>query len=306
MRWFGWFRRKKVDEAAEAQAEIVTNSTMYGRSRTAGIPYVLPNDLEEMNRLDFQHYLLRQVFKGNYAAPIGNPTSILDVGTGTGRWAREMAATFPQANVVGLDVNEPPTDEAANSGRGPELRPPNYTFVAGNILEGLPFADASFDFVHMRLLVLAMPHDRWPFVVSELARVTRPAGWIESVEATTLEQGGPAMDLFMSWIVTMLAQRGIDFADGGKVGNLLRANGLVNVTDSKITLPFGDYGGRTGKLLMTDFFNGVMSYGGLMEAKGIATAEQFNQVVAQARADTSSPQARCVSPFYIAYGQRAL
>jgi ubiquinone/menaquinone biosynthesis C-methylase UbiE len=45
-----------------------------------------------MNRLDFQHFILRQAFKGNYAAPIRNPARILDVGTGTGRWATEMRA----------------------------------------------------------------------------------------------------------------------------------------------------------------------------------------------------------------------
>lgn len=63
---------------------------------------------------------------GNYAAPIGSPSSILDVGTGTGRWAREMAITFPNANVVGVDVNLSP-DDGASSRRTDDLRPPNHT-----------------------------------------------------------------------------------------------------------------------------------------------------------------------------------
>ncbi len=61
--------------------------TVRGRTHARGIPYVLPRDLEEMNRLDFQHYVLRQAFKGNFLAPVENPVAILDVGTGTGRWA---------------------------------------------------------------------------------------------------------------------------------------------------------------------------------------------------------------------------
>jgi hypothetical protein len=36
--------------------------TVGGRTHVRGIPYVLPRDLEEMNRLDFQHYVLRQAF----------------------------------------------------------------------------------------------------------------------------------------------------------------------------------------------------------------------------------------------------
>ena len=295
MRWFGWFRRKTPVVEGAAVAMIG------GRARKLGIPYVLPSDLEEMNRLDFQHFLLRQTFKGNFAAPIGEPRDILDVGSGTGRWAREMAQLFPTARVVGLDVNPPPVDEAAEAGRN-DPPPPNYSFAPGNILEGLPFPDASFDFVHMRLLVLAIPHDRWPYVVSELVRVTRPGGWVESVEATTLQHGGPAMDMLMDWINTLLARRGIVFADGAKVGELMRTAGLVNVTASDVALPFGEYGDRTARLLATDFFNGVKGYGGLLQ--GIATPEQFEQVIAAARADTAKPQTGCISPFHIAYGQR--
>jgi ubiquinone/menaquinone biosynthesis C-methylase UbiE len=133
---------------------------------------------------------LRYALRGNYASPIRDPHAILDVGSGTGRWAIEMANLFPRANVLGLDINPPPVDLLAE--RGMEMRPPNYAFVAGNLLEGLPFAERSFDFVHMRALVTAIPHDRWPYVIGELARVARPGGWVESLEVTFLEGGGPA------------------------------------------------------------------------------------------------------------------
>ena len=191
VRWFGWLRRKpgvKDDDVYKSSPRGV----MDGRKRTQGVPYLMPTDLEEMNRLDFQHYMLRYALRGNYAAPVGRPGSILDVGTGTGRWAREMAQLFPQANVVGVDVKLPPADSQAEEGKG-DLRPPNYAFVYGNLFEGLPFADGAFDFVHMRLLIKAIPHEKWPSVIKELIRVTRPGGWVESVETTILQQAGPAM-----------------------------------------------------------------------------------------------------------------
>src|SRR5215469_1382768 len=190
MRWFGWLRRRKKANGNGASSD---DSVMYGRKRTRGVPYMMPTDLEEMNRLDFQHYMLRYALRGNYATTIGHPSSILDVGTGTGRWAREMAQLFPQANVIGVDINLPPADSVAQEGKG-DARPPNYTFVTGNLFEGLPFGDNTFDFVHMRLLIMAIPHDQWPQVVRELVRVTRLGGWIESVETTVLQNGGPAMN----------------------------------------------------------------------------------------------------------------
>ncbi len=282
-------------------AELTT--TVGGRTHARGIPYVLPRDLEEMNRLDFQHYVLRQAFKGNFLAPVKNALAIVDVGTGTGRWAREVATVFPYANVIGLDLHAPPVDEKAEAG-GEEMRPPNYTFVPGNILEGLPFAGASFDFVHMRLLVLALPHDRWPFVANELIRVTRPGGWVESVEVIADEQGGPAVDQIMGWVAAMLQRRGIDIADGSRVGGLLQAQGLVNVFSRRIEVPIGVHGGRVGRLMATDILNGMQALRGPLEAQGLTTAAEFDRVFAEAKRAMESPRVHCVAPFYVAYGQR--
>lgn len=277
--------------------------TVGGRTHARGIPYILPRDLEEMNRLDFQHYVLRQAFKGNFVAPIQNPHAILDVGAGTGRWAREVATVFPTANVVGLDINPPKVDEHAEAG-GEELRPPNYAFVSGNVLEGLPFADGSFDFVHMRLLVLALPHDRWPFVISELIRVTRPGGWIESVEVIEDQQGGPAVDQIMTWVSAMLQRRGIDIADGSRVGTLLQAQGLGNVSSRRVEVPIGVHGGRVGKLMAADILNGMQAVRGPMEALGLTTAAEFDRMYAEAQRAMESPGVHCVAPFYISLGQR--
>ena len=56
-----------------------------------------------------------------YFAPLSHdnpPRKILDVGTGTGRWAIEMADEFPQAQVIGTDL----------SPIQPTIVPPNVRF----------------------------------------------------------------------------------------------------------------------------------------------------------------------------------
>src|SRR5579884_1268024 len=148
-----------------------------GRRHLIEHPYALPKDLTDQDRLKFQHYALRHVLKGNYVAPIPETvTRILDVGTGTGQWAYEMARQFPFAQVVGFDLEPPiiPTWEV----------PPNYHFVQGDLRYGLPFADHTFDFVHQRLLGAALPASSWSYTISELVRVTRPGGYIEVLEVT--------------------------------------------------------------------------------------------------------------------------
>ncbi len=301
MRWFGWLRKKPQE--AEMMAGAATGF-IAGRVRVRGVPYNLPRDLEEMNRLDFQHFIFRAALRGNYVAPIERPARILDVGTGTGRWARELAQEFPGAEVIGLDVNQPPADEAAEARRTHDLRPPNYRFVAGNVLEGLPFHDGQFDFVHMRLLVSGIPHEKWPFVVQELVRVTRPGGWVESVEAILPVDGGPVAEQLMEWIRAISRRRGVEIADATRVGELLRAAGLARVQSHLVPIPCGDYGGRIGKMMAADYFSGVKAVGGVIAAQGLASKEEFEQTLAQAMQDIASPRYRCVFPVYLAYGQR--
>jgi ubiquinone/menaquinone biosynthesis C-methylase UbiE len=304
MAWFGWpWRRRRAGHIRNLEAAPA--ALIAGRVRAVGVPYMLPRDTEEINRLDFQHYMLRYAFQGLYAAPLRDPHAILDVGTGTGLWAREMAQHFPHTQVVGLDLAPPPHDELANAGIGFDLRPPNYSFVAGNILEGLPFADGSFDFVHMRLVFFAIPADRWPFVIGELARVTRVGGWIESIEVASPRDGGPAVDMLVTWTTTLLARRGVDITIGPRIGDLLRAAGLSPVNAHTIPLPIGAYGGRVATMLARDFVSVQKSLGGPYVANGLTTDAEFTQTLATAQADLDSPEYRCVAPWYVSVGQRS-
>ncbi len=256
-----------------------------------------------MNRLDFQHYLFRAALRGNYAVPLVAPRRVLDVGTGTGRWAREMAQLFPQARVIGLDISPPPADSRPDALAEP--LPPNYTFEPGNVLEGLPFPDGSFDLTHMRLLVSAIPHDRWQLVVSELVRVTTSGGWVESVEPTLPTDGGPVAERLMDWIRAISAQRGVDITDATRVGERMTAAGLTRVTTRTIQIPCGAWGGRVGNMMVTDYFAGVRAVGGVIVARGLASQEQFDQTLEQALKDINSSRYQCYMPIHIAMGQRA-
>jgi len=302
---FGLFRKRTAVAEVDPGLDGSPTAVMGGRERVVGLPYALPADIEEINRLDFQHYMLRFAFRGNYAAPLVNPAAILDVGTGTGRWAIEMAQLFPQANVIGLDVKPPAVDEKAERNREMDVRPPNYRFVAGNLLEGLPFADASFDFVHMRLLFTAIPHDRWQAAVNELVRVTRPGGWVELVDSIGLANGGPNVELLMDWIRQLSWRRGVDLMDGGRIADYIRGAGLINVQAHRMDLPTGKYGGRLGTLVATDFVSVCRGYGGMIAASGLTTQEQFDATVAGMQAELDAPNCRCITPFFIAFGQRA-
>jgi len=172
------------------------------------------------------------------------------------------------------------------------------------VLKGLPFAAQSFDYVHQRLLVAAIPLARWPWVVAELSRVTAPGGWIELVEmGTTFHHMGPATKRFLPWWSAISASRGIDASYMSQLGSLLKHAGLSNIRAETRTLPVGKWGGRVGNLLAQDMLAGWPSMRPLAHTLlGIAPGT-FNEVMSQLEAEWNSDHT--TYELYFACGQTA-
>ncbi len=193
----------------------------------------------EIGQRDFQHFLLKRILKGNYLAPVPeNAASIIDVGAGSGYWAREMARAFPQAQVIGID-------QAASAQLS---QPGNYLFEQANVIKGLPYGHESFDFVHMRAMGLAIPAFHWSRVLRELARVSRPGGWIELVEASmTIFPAGEITRSWMDQIKKATEIFGIDLElTIPRLPAMLKEAGLRVVRMFHVDIPLGAWAGRLG------------------------------------------------------------
>jgi ubiquinone/menaquinone biosynthesis C-methylase UbiE len=295
MPWFFFRRRRTATPTTDDQGPLPPYFYAYRRRYRTDAPYILPTDLDEANRLDFQHFMVRSVMRGLYWAPILHPMSILDVGAGTGRWAREVAQIFPDANVIGLDLKGAPVNATG------QPDPDNVTFVQGNLLEGLPFADGLFDLVHQRFLISGIPQQKWPQAVTELARVTAPNGWVELVEAGLSDNNGPALRQLDTWVEEILARRDLDIRTGNRIGSFLQQAGLQQVTQRAVTLPLGAYGGRLGVLAEKDYFAAILAMRDLIASVGITDIATYDALVAQARQELQ--QGQVVWPVYVAYGQ---
>src|ERR1043165_6558905 len=81
-----------------------------------------------------------------------------------------MATNYPHVKFTGIDIS--PIQPS-------QVKPENFNFIQTNLLDGLPFADDTFDFVFQRLLVASIPKDKWPLVINELTRVLKPGGYLE-------------------------------------------------------------------------------------------------------------------------------
>src|SRR5579884_1077015 len=264
------------------------------RSREPGSPYLFPRHPEEVDRLDLQHFALREALGANFLAPVESPVRVLDVGTGTGQWGFEVGHQFPGALVVGFDLV-----------RGKPGAPPRYRHVRGNLLQGLPFQDGVFDFVHQRFLMAGIPVEAWPGAVRELVRVTRPGGWVELVEnPTRLLGAGPATERLFDLLLELAALLSLD-TEGVVFRSLdgyLRGAGLEEVARREVELPIGQWGGRVGSLLVTDFRTGCTRLCEVLGARSPGAAAEAEELLRRAMEELE--RHRAVFPIAVAYGRK--
>jgi len=107
--------------------------------------YWLPNDDEEISRLELQHLVWRLCLNGRlHIAPIPDDVHrVIDLGTGTGKWAIEFADLHPSADVTGTDL----------SPIQPISLPPNCQFIVDNVEDEWVYNEP-FDYIHSRMLCL--------------------------------------------------------------------------------------------------------------------------------------------------------
>ncbi|KAH9079525.1 S-adenosyl-L-methionine-dependent methyltransferase [Lactarius deliciosus] len=145
--------------------------------------YVMPADEDELRRFELLHRMIRFVF-GNkvYVGPVekvlsperdtgGEKLRVLDMGTGGGLWAVDMADEFPHVEVTGVDL----------APLQPRMVPSNCTFELCDLdARCLPYPSNSYDVVHARNMHSGIKN--YPHFLHELTRILRPGGVLILIE----------------------------------------------------------------------------------------------------------------------------
>ncbi|KAJ3292474.1 hypothetical protein HK104_005282 [Borealophlyctis nickersoniae] len=258
------------------------------KEEKAELIYSLPNDDEEIDRLHLQHYMQRWAFGGNFRAPVTAILSqagckVLDLGCGSGIWAMEIATDFPITIVTGVDIA--PIQAST-------IKPANLDFITHNILRPFPFADASYDYVHMRSLFLAIPDRQWPSVVAEIVRVLKPGGYVELVEPEMNENGPQLGEAFAEWykyFYDMTSAKGVGNVGPSLKHYLLSTNAIDDIEEQVRVLPAcaspDPTLDRLAVLFRQDYLSATAALKPAILARGKISEIEYDKLVADAHED---------------------
>lgn len=125
----------------------------------------------ETNRVDLHRENICRYLKEHVT-----PSSILDVGCGTGGLSVALALTFPGASINGVDPDERSVRAAEVRAAGYDV---NIAFRPITPNSGMPFEGARFDLITCTSVIEFVTNmsDRVR-MIEDIKRVTRPGGWV--------------------------------------------------------------------------------------------------------------------------------
>ncbi len=270
-----------------------------------------PENVAEMARLLGQDRLITKGMGGLFSEQIdlSDIHRILDAACGPGGWALEVAFTYPEIEVVGIDVSRAMIDYANAQTRVQGLD--NASFQVMDILKPLDFPDGSFDLVNARFINF-LPAAAWPQLMQEIGRITRSGGAIRLTESEWWYfTNSPALENLNAMIIRALKLQGESFSQSGRftgvlpmLGRFLLDAGCVNVNYRSHVIDYS-YGTEAYEGFRHDAAIVFKLFQPFIVRMGVATQEEVNQLYEQMQLEMMKDDFRGLMLPLTAWGERS-
>ncbi|CAO3675577.1 unnamed protein product [Rhizopus stolonifer] len=184
------------------------------------VEQLLPCDDEEIERLQINHMLFKNLFIKPYFAPVTrlleSGIKVLCVSAGPGWWALDLARQYPKSHFTATDSVLYPISHP----------PANCHFRLMDSTTGLTFPDNTFDYVAQFDALLKYSQRDWKVMIAEMARVTKPGGYMELVEqGGAMQDVGPNLSIWIMRLTVSLQTRNINLKIATQLESMVRESG---------------------------------------------------------------------------------
>jgi ubiquinone/menaquinone biosynthesis C-methylase UbiE len=236
--------------------------------------------------------------------------SILDLACGPGGWVLDAAYAYPNAEVVGIDIDASLVQYARAHARVQGLE--NATFQDMDITRPLAFPDHSVDLVNARFLFSVLYKNAWTPLVAECLRILRPGGVLRLTEMEKPICNAAAGEQMSALLAQALFQAGRSFSPDGctigitpLLGKFLREAGFERIEQQPHTLECSN-GTPLHVACCENGLVGAQLLKPLYLSMGVITEEAFEALYQQTSIEVLSDDFCGPWPMHSAWGRKRL
>jgi len=230
---------------------------------------------------------------------------VLDIGCGSGGWAIDVARTYPEMSLIGIDISQRMIDYAREQAVAAQVAD-RVEFHVMDALLILEFPNNFFDLVNLRLGVSFLRTWDWPKMLSEMLRVTRLGGIIRLTDNDILHQStSPALRRLQEVGVCTLFRAGNLFIEEGTglithLPRLLTQHGCQEVQTKSHVLEFRA-GTEQGQAYCEDMARVIQTARPFVQKWGCAPAD-YAAIYQQALVELQQPDFQATWNYLTAWG----
>ncbi|KNG82938.1 putative SAM domain methyltransferase [Aspergillus nomiae NRRL 13137] len=305
----------------EADADLYSDED-YSSAMDGGIMHI---DKENMS-FYFSHFwkghhICSLVLAGAlYRSPISeNPRRILDIGTGTGLWAIDMAeyeakhigstsltvdSQYPEAQVIGTDL----------SPIQPSWVPPNCAFEIDDFELPWNFAQP-FDFIHARSVEGSVKD--FPHLFRQAHQHLVPGGWFEMMEPTVgifsdddSISNAPYLSEWRDMLIEASRKFGKEMGVAKNYKQWMTEAGFTDVTEEIFKVPFSPWAKdpklkELGRYQQANMLEALDAYSLALFTRFLGwSVDQIQVLLVGVRRELLDRRLHIYSRYYLVYGRK--